>query len=123
MAVVQFWDVRPSHTMSDSASSFPIQVLGLVVGVSLILCIAWWATRDARKEFRILRVLVISICATIVQALLSAAWWWLAPQEADRRSLLLLAAAYLPLCALIAWAFVIGIRCIRHKEHERPTAS
>lgn len=108
--------------MSDSTSSFPIQVFGFVVGLSLIFGIAWWATRDARKEFRILRVLGISICAAIFQALLLAAWWWLAPQEAGRRTLLLLAAAFLPLCALIAWGFVIGIRCIRHKKHERPTA-
>ena len=108
--------------MSDSTPSFPIQALGFVAGLSLILGIAWWFTRDARKDFRILRVLVISICTAIFQALLLAAWWWLAPQEADRRSPLLLAAVFLPLCALIAWGFVIAIRCVRHKKHERPSA-
>ena len=107
--------------MSDSTASLPIQILGLVVGVSLILCISWWSTRDARQGFRIARVIIISICAAIFQALL-AAWWWFVSAETGKRSPLLLAAAFLPLCALIAWGFVIGIRCVRHKNYEHPAA-
>jgi hypothetical protein len=108
--------------MSNSTPSFLIQGLSFVAGLSLILGIAWWFTRDARKEFRILRVFVILICTAMFQALLLATWWWLAPKETDRQNLLLLAAAFIPLCALIAWGFVIGIRSIRQKKHEHPTA-
>ena len=95
--------------MNDSVASFPLQILGFVLVVSLILGIVWWFTRHTPGAFSLWRVLAVAVFAALFVALLLAAWWWLMPQDRDQRPFLL-AAVLIPVCALNAWGFVISHR-------------
>ncbi len=103
--------------MSESTPPFWLQVIAIMAVLAGVLGYVRWKThRQGGEEFRVLRVLGITVAAASMSLPFVAWWWWLKPRDADRHSPLLLTAVFLPIFMLEVWGFALELR--RHRRRE-----
>jgi hypothetical protein len=98
--------------------SFGLRTLLTIGECAALIAFVWWQMRGDRKEFRVLRVLIVTFLAASGSLPFVAAFWWLTPKDPDwRNNPWLLAAMFVPLFALSAWGLIHFGRKLRQIKH------
>ena len=104
--------------MTDAEIPVWLQALGVVGVLAFIVGIVTWLMREARKEFRLIRVFAVTFMAFLCSLPFLAGFWWFAPQSVGRQNPRLLMAIFVPIFLLEAWGIGLILRR-RGRAHRR----
>ena len=109
--------------MTDAEIPVWLQALGVVGVLAFIIGIVTWMMREARKEFRLIRVFAVTFLAFLSSVPFVAGFWWFAPQSADRQNPWLLMAIFVPIFLLEAWGISLILRRRRRNQNDDTSCS